>query len=88
MKRINQSRPANPRPPRPYDRDWAEFARNYLCENPACARCPRAAQVVDHVVPLSKGGAKFAAANLQPLCARCHNRKTATEDGGFGCAPG
>jgi 5-methylcytosine-specific restriction enzyme A len=38
--------------------------------------------VVDHVVPLKDGGARFDRANLQPLCVSCHNRKTARETAG------
>jgi 5-methylcytosine-specific restriction protein A len=41
--------------------------------------------VVDHIVPHK--GEKVAfwnRANWQPLCKRCHDIKTATEDGGFG----
>lgn len=43
-----------------------------------------AATHVDHVVPLERGGARFDEGNLQPLCAPCHSRKTARQDGGFG----
>jgi 5-methylcytosine-specific restriction protein A len=39
----------------------------------------------DHIVPVSAGGDDDRA-NLQALCASCHSRKTATEDGGFGHA--
>jgi 5-methylcytosine-specific restriction protein A len=42
-----------------------------------------AAQHVDHVVPREQGGSDDWA-NLQALCASCHSRKTALEDGGFG----
>ncbi|WP_269112462.1 HNH endonuclease [Burkholderia thailandensis] len=38
-----------------------------------------AAVVVDHVVPIKDGGARFDWVNLQSLCVSCHNRKTATE---------
>ena len=37
--------------------------------------------IVDHITPINDGGTNEWA-NLQPLCAPCHNRKTATEDGG------
>jgi 5-methylcytosine-specific restriction protein A len=44
-----------------------------------------ASQVTDHIVP-HRGdfGLMWSASNHQALCARCHGRKTATEDGGFG----
>jgi 5-methylcytosine-specific restriction protein A len=35
--------------------------------------------VVDHVVPLKMGGERFDWANLQSLCASCHNRKSLCE---------
>ena len=37
---------------------------------------------VDHIVPLSKGGAPFDLGNLQPLCRECHNNKINAEEGG------
>lgn len=44
-----------------------------------------AASVVDHIVP-HKGDQKlfWRRSNWQSLCKRCHDVKTATEDGGFG----
>jgi 5-methylcytosine-specific restriction protein A len=38
---------------------------------------------VDHIVSLAEGG-DDSDENLQTLCAGCHSRKTAREDGGFG----
>lgn len=35
---------------------------------------------IDHIVPKAKGGTN-AHSNLQALCKRCHDRKTATERG-------
>jgi len=44
-----------------------------------------AASVTDHIEPHKGDLAKFLdPENHQSLCAPCHNRKTATEDGGFG----
>ncbi len=40
------------------------------------------ARVVDHVVPVKDGGARYLASNLQALCVSCHNRKTARESAG------
>jgi 5-methylcytosine-specific restriction endonuclease McrA len=43
------------------------------------------AQVVDHVIPHQGDLALFwDRRNWAPRCASCHNRKTATVDGGFG----
>ena len=63
---------------------WRAVRAAYLREHPTCVRCARrgrvvAAVVVDHVVPLKDGGARFDWANLQGLCIACHNAKTARE---------
>lgn len=42
------------------------------------------ASQVDHIVPLSKGGAKSDPANLQAFCHSHHSIKTIRHDGGFG----
>ena len=46
-----------------------------------CARCGRGAREVDHVVPISHGGAPFNVQNLQALCRRCHFGKSRAELG-------
>lgn len=56
-----------------------------LSENPLCRICEargrvRAATEVDHVVPLSKGGADTDD-NKQNLCSECHKEKTAQDMG-------
>ena len=63
---------------------WRAVRAAVLRERPLCCACERAgalvaARVVDHVVPIKDGGERFDAANLQPLCVPCHNRKTASE---------
>lgn len=47
-----------------------------------CARCGAPATDLDHVRSLARGGAEGVRSNLQPLCADCHKRKTATEGRG------
>ncbi len=66
---------------------WRTVRAAFLREHPLCCACGAkgllvAAKVVDHVVPIKDGGARFDAGNLQPLCVSCHNRKTATESAG------
>jgi 5-methylcytosine-specific restriction enzyme A len=53
-----------------------------LCPGVLDEPCPHTAIVeeVDHIVPLSQGGAAYDADNLQALCSRCHQRKTAHEN--------
>lgn len=78
---------------RGYGRRWREAARQFLREFPLCRCCeehgqPAAATVVDHIVPhCGKAGLFWDRSNWQPLCKRCHDRKTASEDGGFGRLP-
>ena len=44
-----------------------------------------AANVVDHIVPHKGNEAlMWDESNYQSLCKTCHDRKTATDDGGFG----
>jgi 5-methylcytosine-specific restriction protein A len=63
---------------------WRSARAALLREEPLCRACRDRgrlvpATIVDHVRPIKDGGARFDAANLQPLCAPCHNRKTARE---------
>lgn len=59
--------------------------RNYvLSEEPLCRECSKKKLVVpatdvDHILPISDGGNPWDLDNLQPLCSRCHKRKTAIE---------
>ena len=78
-----------------YDRQWQKvrllvLARDqYRCQNHwrFSGQLVEATEV-DHIQPIAKGGARYDPANLQSLCASCHARKTATEDGGFGRGKG
>jgi 5-methylcytosine-specific restriction protein A len=56
----------------------------FLDDHPFCVRCGVFAQVVDHVVP-HRGdmGLFWDETNWAPMCKRCHDRKTASEDGRF-----
>jgi len=77
---------------RGYDRKWRKARAWYLKQNPWCVRClanhlRTVATVVDHIIP--HRGDKYLfwlITNWQALCKRCHDIKTATEDGGFGRA--
>lgn len=57
-------------------RAWREFSKWFRVCNPLCCECQRPAQLVDHITPISHGGAKLDPANVQSMCTRCHNRKT------------
>lgn len=81
-------------PQRLYGRAWARYRLGFLTkpENIFCRICQAAdpprdvlAVVVDHIVPYKGDQHLFwDKANHQPLCKQCHDRKTATCDGGFG----
>ena len=75
---------------RGYNYRWVKYSHNYLSAHPLCVICEAkgkttAATVVDHIVP-HKGSQElfWDVSNHQSLCASCHGRKTAREDGGFG----
>lgn len=77
---------------RGYGAEWDKLRKqvlhrdNYLCQGclqegrltPLCVK-PRD-HAVDHIMPKAKGGTD-AAVNLQSLCAPCHDRKTARDEG-------
>ena len=63
---------------------WRRKSEGYRRRHPFCEHCLQAgllvrSTVVDHIVPLSKGGAAFDDKNLQALCHQCHAIKTAEE---------
>ncbi|MGG0756253.1 HNH endonuclease signature motif containing protein [Brevibacillus laterosporus] len=75
---------------RGYDARWRKARAGYLAGNPLCKKCLEkgkiiAATVVDHITPHKGDVVLFwDRNNWQGLCASCHSRKTAKEDGGFG----
>ncbi|ADU30991.1 HNH endonuclease signature motif containing protein [Evansella cellulosilytica] len=77
---------------RGYDYRWQKASRSFLKRNPLCVceECkkkivPLPANVVDHITP-HKGNMKlfWDKNNWQSMNKRCHDKKTAKEDGGFG----
>ena len=68
-----------------YSRDWGKFRKMYLAEHPLCVNwetCHNAATVVDHIQDHEGDWEKFwELSNLQPMCAQCHNVKTAKTKG-------
>lgn len=81
---VRREAPRLSRSQRGYTRRWYRVRARYLRTHPLCVRCGAVADVVDHILPMARGGEQYHTDNLQPLCTVCHNRKTATEDGGFG----
>ena len=72
------------------DPQWRRIRAIQLKLKPLCADCLardilRPACIVDHIDPHKGDWSKFTDPdNLQSLCKKCHDRKTAKEDGGFG----
>ena len=68
---------------------WRKAAKRFKDKNPLCVECDKhgivtQVKVVDHIVPINKGGEKLNEANFQSLCESCHNKKSAGEKGGYG----
>lgn len=66
-------------------RKWRNLRAQFLQGNPVCVRCQEegravAATVADHIIPIRKGGQPWSESNLQPLCAKHHNIKSASDD--------
>jgi 5-methylcytosine-specific restriction protein A len=68
-------------PARIYNRArWQALRLMVIRRDPVCKDCGNEpSNTADHVVPVRDGGAKWDMANLQGLCAGCHNRKTQKE---------
>jgi 5-methylcytosine-specific restriction enzyme A len=71
---------------RGYGSRWQKARATYISHNPACVQCgSEVGLVVDHIVPHKRDQTLFwDTSNWQTLCKRCHDAKTAREDGGFG----
>ena len=64
---------------------WRKLRKLVLDKNPLCVHClkediVKPADVVDHIVPVKRGGDKLNESNLQGLCHQCHNKKTYYEN--------
>ncbi len=70
---------------------WRRTRMAYLIQNPVCEVHLTAGRlvdctiggVVDHLVSISQGGAKYDPQNMATMCATCHNRKSAMEKNGL-----
>lgn len=58
---------------------WTWARQQQLLREPNCRVCGESAGAVDHIIPISQGGADLDADNLQSLCRRHHNSKTTAE---------
>ena len=67
---------------RGYDSRWQKYRKWYLKRHPLCVNfheCGNMATVVDHIIPVSKGGSFWDPNNHQPMCKSCHDKKTMKE---------
>jgi 5-methylcytosine-specific restriction protein A len=79
-------------PSRTYGRRWQKLRAAFLATHPLCqcddndgAGCGHPATVVDHRTPhLGNDALMYAWGNLRAMTKPCHDRKTASHDGGFG----
>ncbi len=63
---------------------WRKLRTWHIKQNPVCVDCEqegiaKIADVVDHITPIKQGGSKLCLSNLQSLCHRHHNAKSAAE---------
>lgn len=63
---------------------WRKLRVVKLEREPMCEECARLgkltpAQMVDHIVPINKGGVGLDLDNLQSLCNACHASKSAKD---------
>jgi 5-methylcytosine-specific restriction endonuclease McrA len=70
------------------NRRWQAIRNATLNREPLCRHCAAlgfttAAKMVDHILPIKQGGTSEPS-NLQPLCWKCHARKTAKDAIDFG----
>jgi len=63
---------------------WRATRASHIKKEPFCRECDSEGKsilgnVVDHIVPIEQGGDPFHESNLQTLCHRHHNIKSAKE---------
>ena len=63
---------------------WRNYTKAYKKKHPLCIHCldkgkTTQVDVLDHITPINKGGDKWNSSNLQSLCHRCHNSKSAKD---------
>lgn len=67
---------------------WKKMSRDFLKKYTVCFVCGRKSEIADHIVP-HRGNLElfFNEENLQPMCWKCHSRKTFKENNNFNKAP-
>jgi 5-methylcytosine-specific restriction protein A len=83
----SESKPNRDRKPDPFytSTAWRKLRNQYITAQPLCEHCKQAgnykpAKVVDHIAPRKeRPELELDWDNLQSLCQRCHQQKTAKE---------
>jgi 5-methylcytosine-specific restriction protein A len=73
-----------------HSKEWKETRKWFAKRHPLCIVCKangiaQSVEIVDHIIEIKDGGSMLCVTNLQSLCRRHHNTKTAqavTERGG------
>lgn len=73
---------------RGYDRQHRNMREEELADNPLCVYCLArgravAADRIDHIIAMARGGEALDPSNRQPLCEMCNSVKAATVDKGL-----
>lgn len=59
---------------------WKRLSKMVLNRDPICKICNDKPSVLsDHIEPVTQGGDMYDMNNLQGLCVKCHNKKSAKE---------
>ena len=63
---------------------WRKYSHDIRRKEPLCTHCKEngktvLATMVDHIKPILQGGDKWLRSNLQPLCSKCHAKKSASD---------
>jgi 5-methylcytosine-specific restriction endonuclease McrA len=72
-----------PQQAKDYGPDWRKVRKAFLAANPMCVcGCGQRATQVDHIVSVrERPDLRLVWSNLRALCASCHSRRTATDQG-------
>ena len=64
--------------------EWRRRSKAFLKKYPVCFICGAPATISDHIIP-HRGDLTlfYDESNLQPMCQRCHSRKTMKENNNF-----
>ncbi len=76
MERVRNARRAMQRAVYASSR-WRWIRSIILAREPLCRACQRRPAIdIDHIIDIVDGGPIYDDGNLQPLCKRCHSKKT------------